>query len=317
MARIPELRRGQVFDLLFQSECFEHWAKERCLLPGSSFANYRAHVGSQPWMRMPARYRELSEDAIDAVFAEVEALGERTAAGLSARGELGESSNVVWKSTTRVTTMALRVLWTRCRLVVSGRTGTTKRYDTPERSLPRGSRGEGTKDFARWALLERVEAAGLLSMRAGPWWGTTGTARKSGLVQELVEAGQLTAVRIDGAKTIYLAPRDWRERHSGADHADDGKVRILAPLDPLIWDRRLVHHVFDFEYTWEVYKPEEKRIWGYYVCPLLRNGEIIGRFEGRVDAGELQQVGLWRESPRFDDKAWRAAFDAHAARVRS
>lgn len=146
-------------------------------------------------MRMPARYRELSQDAIDAVFAEVEALGERTAAGLSARGELGESSNVVWKSTTRVTTMALRVLWTRCRLVVSGRTGTSKRYDTPERSLPRGSRGEGTKDFARWALLERVEAAGLLSMRAGPWWGTTGTARKSGLVQELVEAGQLTAVR--------------------------------------------------------------------------------------------------------------------------
>ena len=48
MARIPELRRGQVFDLLFQSVCFEHWAKERCLLPGSSFANYRAHVGSQP-----------------------------------------------------------------------------------------------------------------------------------------------------------------------------------------------------------------------------------------------------------------------------
>ncbi|MCO4834815.1 MAG: winged helix DNA-binding domain-containing protein, partial [Acidimicrobiaceae bacterium] len=42
---------------------------------------------------------------------------------------------------------------------------------------------------------------------------------------------------------------------------DDGRMRILGPLDPLIWDRKLVQHIFSFEYIWEVYKPVEQRRW--------------------------------------------------------
>ena len=57
----------------------------------------------------------------------------------------------------------------------------------------------------------------------------------------------------------------------------DDRVRILGPLDPLLWDRNLVHHVFDFEYVWEVYKPAHQRRWGWYVCPLLQRDRLIGR----------------------------------------
>jgi hypothetical protein len=57
----------------------------------------------------------------------------------------------------------------------------------------------------------------------------------------------------------------------------DSNMRIIAPLDPLIWDRGLLKMVFDFEYLWEVYKPVNHRKWGYYILPLLHKGKFIGR----------------------------------------
>ena len=57
------------------------------------------------------------------------------------------------------------------------------------------------------------------------------------------------------------------------------KVRFLAPLDNLLWDRKLVKDIFGFDYKWEVYTPESKRKYGYYVLPILYGGDFIGRFE--------------------------------------
>ena len=56
-------------------------------------------------------------------------------------------------------------------------------------------------------------------------------------------------------------------------------MRIIGVLDPLIWDRELLKKIFGFDYTWEVYKKEKDRIWGYYVFPLLYLGKLIGRIE--------------------------------------
>src|SRR5690606_1680953 len=94
---------------------------------------------------------------------------------------------------------------------------------------------------------------------------------------------------------------------------DDGRMRVLGPLDALLWDRALVRHAFEFEYIWEVYKPAARRRWGYYVCPLLHDGQLVGRFEGQRDErGQLRVEQLWRERP-FDEDAWRAAFERLAA----
>jgi uncharacterized protein YcaQ len=153
-------------------------------------------------------------------------------------------------------------------------------------------------------------------MMAGPWWSTLPGVRTGELPARLVASGDLSAVQLRGSNTVYLAPSDWRERYGDADHTDDGNVRILAPLDPILWNRKLVQHVFEFEYVWEVYQPKAKRVWGYYVCPLLREGQLVGRFEGRVENGELQQLGLWKESERWDESAWSDAFDAHAERMK-
>ena len=84
-------------------------------------------------------------------------------------------------------------------------------------------------------------------------------------------------------------------------------MRIIAPLDPLLWDRALVRQAFRFDYVWEVYKPAAKRRWGWYVCPLLHRGQLVGRIEARARSGVLRVEGLWPEEGRVID---RAALDA-------
>jgi uncharacterized protein len=65
-----------------------------------------------------------------------------------------------------------------------------------------------------------------------------------------------------------------------------------------MWDRGLVRALWDFDYLWEVYVPEPKRRWGYYVLPILFGDRLVGRIEPRVDRREraLRVVGLWWES---------------------
>jgi uncharacterized protein YcaQ len=101
-------------------------------------------------------------------------------------------------------------------------------------------------------------------------------------------------------------------------------VSFLAPLDPLIWDRRgLLRGLFGFDYLWEVYVPEAKRRWGYYVLPILFGDRFVGRIEPRLDrkTKALNILGIWfeptfapMESPGFIE-ALRDAIEAYRSFV--
>lgn len=90
-------------------------------------------------------------------------------------------------------------------------------------------------------------------------------------------------------------------------------MRVLGPLDPLLWDRKLVRHAFGFDYVWEVYKPSSERRFGWYVCPLLHEGQLVGRIEARVTDGALVVERLWREEGRrIDEDALSLSLERHA-----
>ncbi|MBY9001390.1 MAG: winged helix DNA-binding domain-containing protein [Candidatus Heimdallarchaeota archaeon] len=92
----------------------------------------------------------------------------------------------------------------------------------------------------------------------------------------------------------------------------DSEMRAIAPLDPLIWDRELLSHVFDFDYTWEVYKIPKDRKWGYYVFPLLYQGELIGRLEAKLEkkTKTLKMFNFQKQADfNFDNSAESALFN--------
>ncbi|MGZ8527942.1 MAG: DNA glycosylase AlkZ-like family protein [Candidatus Limnocylindrales bacterium] len=164
------------------------------------------------------------------------------------------------------------------------------------------------------------------------------------LLAELIERGDLSPVAVDGvrgeryaitaelpiladAKRAVAAERadaaarpDGAERSDGAESAagaDDtawtvGRpgdiepgVAFLAPLDPYVWDRDFLRALHGFDYVWEVYVPQKKRRWGYYVLPILFGDRLVGRIEPRIErkTGTLRVLGLW----------WETGFDPLAA----
>jgi uncharacterized protein YcaQ len=126
----------------------------------------------------------------------------------------------------------------------------------------------------------------------GPW-------RQDGTVERLLKEGTLEEHKI-GRRPYLCLP----EPASSIPPLPEGPLRVLAPLDPLLWDRRLIAELFDFDYVWEIYKPEAERRWGYYVCPLLRGERLVGRIEARRDGTTLRLTGLWWEpGARPDDRA--------------
>lgn len=313
LARVDGLVRGDVYRHLMPGHAFEHWAKERCILPASAFPYYRERTRETPWWNLATRLERLPARVLEAVLEEVAARGPISAAELTDHGAVKPLDWSGWKGTGKATSMALEVLWTRCQVVVCGRGPGGKRYDVPERALPETARAAlapGPEVFERWSLLERVEAAGLLSRAAGPHWSVLATVRTSELPDTLVREGLLEEVVLPGAPRRYLAPVGFRDRPVTAP---DERMRILGPLDPLLWDRGLVQRVFGFEYLWEVYKPAELRRWGWYVCPLLHKGRLVGRLEARVEEGVLRVEKLWREKGvKLDDAALDEALARHA-----
>ena len=228
-----------------------------------------------------------------------------------------------WRGTARAARMALEVLQTRCEVVVAGRGPGGKRFDVPERALPAVARARvhparrrpeaRIAAFRRWATLERVEAAGFLSLAGGATWSTLEPARRAGIAAALLETGEVEEVRVEGSPRTYLAPRGFRDR----DHpAPDGRVRLLGPLDPLLWDRALVRAAFGFDYVWEVYRPEPLRRFGWYVCPLLQGDRLVGRLDGAAKDGVLRVRAIWAEAgAELDRAAVAACLERHARAI--
>ncbi len=325
LARVDGIAKGDVYRHLLPGHAFEHFAKERCLLPAYAFPWYRAELAEltvqTAWWSHAERLRRLPEGVVDEVLAEIRTRGPLAGGDLEDHGRVKPLDWAGWMGTSRAAKMALEVLQTRCDVVVAGRGPRGKLYDVPDRALPEvaGVRvhppgrtpARRVEAFRRWSLLERVEAAGFLSRTAGAAWSTLEPARRAGIPEALLAEGTVEEVQVAGSTRTYLAPRGFADRRHPAP---DGRVRLLGPLDPLLWDRALVKAAFGFEYSWEVYRPARLRRFGWYVCPLRRGDALVGRLDGAIARGALRVRAVWAEpKAELDRAALVACLERHAA----
>jgi uncharacterized protein YcaQ len=136
----------------------------------------------------------------------------------------------------------------------------------------------------------------------------------------------LLPIEVDGLKgTRYMIASEEPILEASADASSLPRpdVSFLAPLDPLVWDRRQLRDLWNFDYLWEVYVPEAKRKWGYYVLPIVFGDRFVGRIEPRLDrkSKTLTILGIWfqdgfepTEEPRFIP-ALREAIEAYRSFV--
>jgi hypothetical protein len=210
----------------------------------------------------------------------------------------------------------LRGLWMSGEIVTHHRDKGRHVYDLPGRVLPAEvlkAADPGDEASLRYLLERRVRSAGLLRPGAGAdvWSVPVESALRRRILDDLVAEGALLALEVDGE--AFLATPSALAALEGARPRG---MRFVAPLDGLLWDRRGVQRLYDFDYVWEVYKPQAKRRWGYYVLPVWHLGNLVGRFDSRLERAGRHVT--WRVE-RFDwegvpGAAARAALEGAARR---
>jgi len=77
----------------------------------------------------------------------------------------------------------------------------------------------------------------------------------------------------------------------------NSRIKIINSFDPAVRDRDRLKNIFGFEYKIEIFVPESKRKWGYYVYPLLEGNKFVGRIELKADRkkGHLNVINFWEE----------------------
>jgi hypothetical protein len=239
-----------------------------------------------------------------------------------------------WRPTNQVRAILEGLAWSGI-LGIRERQRNLRVYDLVERLFPAEILGQRVPEDEQrlHRMLSRWRGNGLLGASGNQelWVGTyRRPGEKAELREALVASGRLIRVAVEGLKgdrfvlndELHYLDAAEREVAAGTSPgAAPAGAAFIAPLDPLVWDRDLLRKLFAFDYLWEVYVPEPKRKWGYYVLPILYGDRFVGRIEPRNErkAGVLDVLGLWWE-PGFDPlatdgfvEAFAAALDAHRA----
>ncbi|WP_053228247.1 DNA glycosylase AlkZ-like family protein [Spirochaeta cellobiosiphila] len=179
---------------------------------------------------------------------------------------------------------ALESLYHTGHLGIHHRKGTRKYYGLikdlyPEEALGEEKYSYGTEDFNDWYVRRRINSLGLLWDRGSDVW--LGCPLKKADREEgfhrLIEKQILEPVTVRGINAQFYVDKHRFDQQQKGDIK--GKTSFIAPLDNLIWDRKLVQELWGFHYKWEVYTPLPERKYAYYVLPVLYKDRFVGRFE--------------------------------------
>ena len=226
-----------------------------------------------------------------------------------------------WHGQTGAARAALEQMYSTGELVIHHKEGARKYYDLAEKYLPPELLNAPDPlpeeiDHLAWRVERRIGAVGLLWNRpSDAWlnlWGLN-AARREECFRRLLAEGRIQELSVEGVRCpLYCRAGEEAllERAVSAE-ALRPRCELLAPLDCLLWDRKLIRELFGFDYTWEIYTPREKRKYGYYVLPLLYGESFIGRVEAVPDraADALQVRHIWYEDGRKPGRALSAAVE--------
>jgi uncharacterized protein len=236
------------------------------------------------WMgRLTPRERELVPHLLDAI---------------AARGPLGsedfaderKAHRVVWGAATLVKS-TLQKLFFHGRVLIAERNNNRRRYDLPERVLPTATLTAAPATAAataRWTVLLKLRQRRLVTLTRDELRLVEDEVQPIAIercprvyclredVPQLAAPLHETASPVTGPATLTAAPPLLPPPKPGPLH-------LLAPLDPLIYDRRLTAALWNFDYTWEAYTPAAKRVRGHYALPVLADTELVGHVEPKAD----------------------------------
>ena len=308
-SRVKGITRKTLSDLLYRDRLLVDYSdKELSIWPSEDwpyFAGYR-EKSIEHGKQFPG-IPELEEKAV----AYIRKHGPVSSDTLPIEGTIFWHSSMHWSGHWDKDSLAARSvleqLYTDGVLLIHHKTGSRKYYDLADKYLPAEllSAPNPCPDEASWLcwrVKRRIGAVGLLWNRnSTAWLGINMTTeQRNASFDRLEKEGVITPVQVEGIHfLLYMLTDDlpFLESVTAGQASLKPRLEFLAPLDPMLWDRKLIEAVWGFQYSWEIYTPVVKRKYGYYVLPMLWGDRLIGRIEPKADrkAKTLTVQNVWLE----------------------
>ena len=209
--------------------------------------------------------------------------------GPTAARDIPDTCEVPWRSSgwtnDKNVMKLLEVMEARGEVAVASREGRERRWDLAERVHP-GDPAVPAEQAHRTLAARRLRALGLARPRALEAWHEPYAVRDVG-----------EAARVEGLRGT------WRVDPALLDDRFEPRAAVLSPLDRLVFDRKRMAELFDFDYQLEMYKPAAVRRWGYWAMPLLDGDELVGK----VDATADHEAGVLAVDAVHEDGDWTSA----------
>jgi uncharacterized protein YcaQ len=214
-----------------------------------------------------------------------------------------------WGNQAKVTTLLLDALHYRGYLRVAHRKGNERFYTVATRSPQALPPEERLRQLV--LLIVRpyapVSQQTLRRLVAHVRYAAPSLDGRRTIVKQMLASGELIQTDFDGM--TYYWPADM-----ALEPAEDRRVRLLAPFDPVVNDRERFEHLWGWPYRFEAYTPSAKRKWGYYALPLLWHDQVIGWANVSFDGRRVHaQLGFTHRRPAGKD--FKRALDEELARM--
>jgi uncharacterized protein YcaQ len=329
-SRVDGYRPDFLGSLLYEERRFFDWGGGLFIFPMEELPYWRVVMQRKGKEARWAKFAAENPAVLNQVRAEI-----------STRGPLGNrdfegSQRVNSYRARKDTGLALYYLWLTGELMTHSRRNFERLYDLRERVAPPVVQFEaGVEETEHYFAKKALSFFGLCSPRAFTGWFSGFIERKVSKeegrqwVERLLAEGAAACVQVEGWKDpSYLAAADLPlleaiqaghtpEPWQPVETTTREEVAFLAPLD-IVSARGRAKLLFDFDYIWEVYKPAEKRRWGYYTLPILFGDALVARIDPKLDrqTGALQINGFWLENEAIrEDPAFVSALSRGLSRL--
>jgi uncharacterized protein YcaQ len=300
---------------------WEHWTHDAAVLPVGLW-----HLWQHRFARDADRlrqnwrgwFRDGWETQFDAILDRIARDGPVTSAEVGAGEARGRGGWWDWHPSKT----ALEWLWRTGKLAVTRREGFRKVYDLTERVIPAAQRADcpDPQAVVDWACRSALDRLGFATPgELAAFWKLAAPDEAKAWVQAALARGEVIAAEIEGADG-----RRWKAvarpgTLAAAANAPEppARLRVLSPFDPALRDRDRAEALFGFRYRIEVFVPEPKRTWGYYVFPVLEGDRLAGRLDAKAfrDQDVLRVRAFWPEAGVRTGRGRVARLEAELSRL--
>ncbi len=331
-SRIHQYNKEHLDELLYKDRLLvDYFDKNLSILPIEDYSVFTQHRSRGTYAE---NYDALGGEAVSQIAPHIRELIAERGFVSSSDVETDEAILWQWGGMASLPRAALESMYFKGELIVHHKVGMRKYYALAKDYVPTSILDAGlpfsseVEKFA-WHVKRRIGAVGLLWNKASDAWLGLNlkTAQRTLAFQYLLDHEEIVAISVEGTseaakggskggikggtgecvkegskggikEPLYILKEELPLLEDVAKKSYPPRMEFIAPLDNLLWDRKLIKALFDFDYTWEIYTPQIKRKFGAYTLPILYGD----RFVGRIDVSRDGDGSRSRSRSRGDDR---------------